>query len=49
MEIHHATRPEVFIGKGIPEVCNKFTGDHSCRSEISIKLLFIRTPLDGCF
>ena len=32
-------RPEVFLGKGILNICSKFTGDHPCRSVISIKLL----------
>ena len=32
-------RPEVFLGKGAPKICSKFTGEHPCRSMISIKLL----------
>ena len=31
---------EVFLGKGVLKICSKFTGEHSCRSAISIKLLF---------
>ena len=31
-------RPEVFLGKGILKICSKFTGEHQCRSVISIKL-----------
>ena len=30
---------EVFLGKGVLRICSKFTGDHQCRSVISIKLL----------
>ena len=29
---------EVFLGKGVLKICNKFTGEHPCRSVISIKL-----------
>ena len=29
---------EVFLGKGILEMCSRFTGEHQCRSVISIKL-----------
>ena len=32
-------RPEVFLGKGVLKICSKFTGEHPCRSAISIKLL----------
>ena len=35
------SRPEVFLGKDIPKICNKFTGQHLCRSVISIQLLCI--------
>ena len=41
----------MFIGKGVLVICSKFTGEHSCRSEISIKLLcnFIEITLwHGC-
>ena len=31
--------PEVFLGKGILKICNKFTGEHPCQSVTSIKLL----------
>ena len=31
--------PEVFLVKGVLKICSKFTGEHSCRSVISIKLL----------
>ena len=30
--------PEVFLGKGVLKLCSKFTGEHSWRSVISIKL-----------
>ena len=30
--------PEVFLRKGVLEICSKFTGEHPCRSVISIKL-----------
>ena len=30
--------PEVFLEKGVPKVCSKFTGKQPCRSVISIKL-----------
>ena len=34
-----SSRPEVFLVKGVLKICNKFTGEHPCRSVISIKLL----------
>ena len=34
-----SSRPEVFLGKGGLKICSKFTGEHPCRSVISIKLL----------
>ena len=34
-----SSHPEVFLGKGILEICSKFTGEHPSRSAISIKLL----------
>ena len=42
---------EVFLGKGVLKICSKFTGEHPCRSVISIKLLcnFIEITLrHGC-
>ena len=30
--------PEVFLGKDFLKICSKFTGEHPCRSAISIKL-----------
>ena len=43
--------PEVFLGTGVLEVCSNFSGEHPCRSLISIKLQnnFIEfTLLHGC-
>ena len=34
-----SSRPEVFLRKGVLKICSKFTGEHACRSVISIKLL----------
>ena len=42
--------PKVFLEKSVLKKCSKFTGEHSSRSVISIKLLcnFIKTALrDG--
>ena len=36
---HGSSRPEVFLRKGVLKICSKFTGEHPCRSVISIKLL----------
>ena len=33
-----SSRPDVFLGKGVLKICSKLTGEHSCRSVISIKL-----------
>ena len=33
-----SSRPEVFLRKGVLKICHKFTGEHPCRSAISIKL-----------
>ena len=35
---NRSSRPEVFLGKGVLKICNKFTGEQSCRSVISVKL-----------
>ena len=46
-----SSRPEVFLGKCVLKICSKFTGEHPCRSAISIKLLcnFIEITLRyGC-
>ena len=34
------SHPEVFLGKGVLKICSKCTGEHPCRSAISIKLLW---------
>ena len=42
---------EVFLEKGVLKICSKFTGEHTCRSVISIKLQsnFIEITLrHGC-
>ena len=33
------SHPEVFLEKSVLKICSKFTGEHPCRSLISIKLL----------
>ena len=33
-----SSHSEVFLRKGVLEICIKFTGEHPCQSEISIKL-----------
>ena len=35
---YRSSPPEVFLGKGVLKICSKFTGEHPCRSVISIKL-----------
>ena len=45
------SHPEVFLGKVVLKICSKFTGEHPCRSVISIKLQsnFIEIALwHGC-
>ena len=37
--LFRSSHPELFLGKGAPKIRSKFTGEHSCRSAISIKLL----------
>ena len=32
-----SSRPEVFLRKEVLKICNNFTGEHPCRSVISIK------------
>ena len=46
-----SSHPEMFLRKGVLEICSKFTGEHTCQSAISIKLLcnFIEITLwHGC-
>ena len=35
---YRSSHPEVFIAKGVLKICGNFTGEDSCRCEISIKL-----------
>ena len=35
---YKSSHPEAFLGKGVLRICSKFTGEHPCRSAISIKL-----------
>ena len=37
--MYRSSHPEVFIGKGVLKISSKITGEHPCRSVISIKLL----------
>ena len=46
-----SSHPQVFLEKGVPKICSRFTGEHPCQSVISIKLQsnFIEiTPRHGC-
>ena len=36
--VFRSSPPEVFLGKGVLKICRKFTGEHPCRSAVSIKL-----------
>ena len=38
MIIIRGSRPEVFLGKGVLKITIKFTGEHSCRSVISVSV-----------
>ena len=29
-KIHRSSQPEVFLGKCVLKICNKFTGEHTC-------------------
>ena len=49
--LYRSSPPEVFLGKCVLKICSKFTGQHPCRSVISIKLHsnFIKIALrHGC-
>ena len=35
--LFRSSPPEVFLRKGVLKICSKFTGEHPCRSVISIK------------
>ena len=49
---HFQNQPsKILLGKGVLKICNKFTGEHPCRSVISIKFQsnFIDITLrNGC-
>ena len=36
--VFRSSHPEVFLREGALKICSKFTGEHPCRSVISIKL-----------
>ena len=38
-DIFRSSHPEMFLRKGVLKIRSKFTGEHTCRSVISIKLL----------
>ena len=42
--INRNNRSGVFLVKGVPKICSKFTGEHPYRSVISIKLLWSPLP-----
>ena len=51
MALMRSSHPEVFLRKDVLKICSKFTGEHPCRSVISIKLQsnFIEIALwHGC-
>ena len=46
-----SSHPKFFLGKGVLQICSKLTGEHLCRSAISMKLQsnFIEIALrHGC-
>ena len=48
---NRSSRPDVLLRKGVQKICSKLTGEHPCRSAISIKLQsnFIEISLrHGC-
>ena len=48
---YRSSRPEVFLGKGVLDICSKFTGKHPCQSAVSMKLQtnsIETTLLPGC-
>ena len=49
---YRGSRSPVFLEKGVLKKCSKFTGEHPCRSAISIKMVcnYIKIVLrPGCF
>ena len=41
-----SSHPEVFLEKGVLKICSKFTGEHLCRSVISITLRHRCSPVN---
>ena len=39
LSIPRSSHPKVFLRNGVLKICSKFTGEHPCRSEISVKLV----------
>ena len=39
LSLTRSSRPKVFLGKGVLKIYSNFTGEHPCRSVISINLL----------
>ena len=37
-KMYRGSHSEVFQGESVREICSKFTGEHPCRSAVSIKL-----------
>ena len=37
LEVDRSSPSEVFLREGVKKICSKFTGEHPCRSAISIK------------
>ena len=37
LEVDRSSPSEVFLREGVVKICSKFTGEHPCRSAISIK------------
>ena len=37
IDSYRSSPSEVFLGKGVLKICSKFTGEHPCRSAISIQ------------
>ena len=51
VETFRCNPPEVFLGTFVMKICSKFTGKHTCRSAISVKLhsyFFEITLRHGC-
>ena len=44
--ILRSSRPETFLRKNLLKICNKFAGEHSCRSVISITLRHGCSPVN---